>query len=465
MIKCVIKALCLSVFTCFFTGSDAWSMDTPLNQDKATQAFTDMFGAPQTVSEMKSDKDQLFLAKTHKQGNHYFRSGVTQIHAKGESKEMWGALKKELAMQMIFEVKWDSYILFNDGEEIVEYRHYHPGYFTIISSRAKFNIFGSEELDKYMDDKSAEFSRKGGQMADSNSTLDSITGMAMKAAGFGAGMIGDVLGQEFEGAEATKKIQESSNGARVMTESSLFSNRHYLIHYRMGRAHPDKAIPITLEGESFVVWHAMDTLQKEQEKARQTAILKSAYLIDQAILPEGRPARKGDYWKVGAGVFSDAIGLRSRRIQHHFGNVHLTRSDYDIDYNGHVSANLRLVASPNNLIHVVTAPSQVSSSTHETLDLKFVPKAGEVLWAFDDQQISSIELRGEVFARIDHDIKFFPDTVSVLNPKFISKYTSTILERKMGETDRHKRLFKQLQTIGSSLFSGWNHLPTSEEVL
>jgi len=389
-----------------------------LNQEKAVDEVWDLFGSSSDINaEQKTSEDMKLLSQGLKENYMYRRYTRTEINAIGESKEYFGMLEKNAHLKYIVEQVWDSYVLYSKSGKILEYRNFAYGQGVSVASKVGFKIKYFEKIGDALKD-------MGTKMGAGNSGFKGAVGSLLSKTGM-------LTSNEWTGVEAKKKLSDAAGNFQGVLEPSLFSNMHYLILYRLGENYPDKVIRITPEGLGFSIWSPLTQKQETEEEVRKGTILRSSYLIDKAILPDGKPAYKGDSWRVNANIFGDVLGLKTeRRLQYTAGSVGFMRDQSDTMYKGNKFALLKLWGSEiDNKILLKTIPQKVKSGTKETITVHFIPEYGHVFWDFKDRQITLIEFKGKAEIQEYQEKDWWPDVNITVKPRFNSHYNSIIMER------------------------------------
>lgn len=386
------------------------------DQEKMKGETWDLFGQSTNFDKkQKGSEDAKILEQTLQHLHLYRHSAFTRIEAVGKSKEIWNLVEKDVELLYITEQPWDSFILYNRNGKIIEYRLFFPSKIFSAASKAGFKI-------KYIDKIGDSLKKLSGKIGGGRSGFKGAVSTALNK-------LGMLTKNEWEGEEAKQKLQDRA-GNKGMLEPTIFSNLQYLIFYNLGDKYPANVIRIVPEGEGFAKWESFTEEEEIEEEIRKGTILRTAYLIDKAILPDGKPAKKGARWRVKANVFGDVMGLKTgRRLQKTLGSLSVIREESDAIYKGQKNAVISLVG-PNmdNRIILETKPKRSESKTMETYLVHFIPNDGLVFWDFESRHISMIELNGVAEIERFHKKDWWPDTKLTVTPKFKSKYEAIIKE-------------------------------------
>ena len=431
-----IQVLLLALVPGICFGLDSES--NIIEQERVRQESSWLFpNDPKVETKIESDEDVRFLAQTLREFCMYGRSAYTHIKAKGESKK-FPMLKKYADFLYVTEQNWSSYILFNDHGKILEFRQFFPSAILSAESKVGFEI----KFVSRFGDRLAEWGRELGQ---SSSLVKSSVGRIMETTGMAAR-------QEYEGDEAKRILADEAGNYSGVLEQTLFSNTSYLVFYDLGNSVPDKVVRVVLEGNTFKEWEAVafsDERSRDEESIRKGTILRGAYIVDKAILPEGKPARKGDKWMIPADVFGEVMGLRTNvRLQTTSGRVSLKRDDYDATRNGEKLAVLSLGGNHTaNQIVLKTYPKRLDDGAQETIEAVFMPTYGKLYWNFSQKQITSVELWGKAELQQSVGVDWGFDKTVVMTPDFHSIYESAIVEEDFLQIEKNRRMVQSLVEI------------------
>ncbi len=221
------------------------------------------------------------------------------------------------------------------------------------------------------------------------------------------------------------------------------------MRYTLKADTPDRVIRLWLEDDAYTAWAALSSAARKQEEFRKATILRGAYLVDRAILPEGKPARLGDSWYIPAHAFGDVMALRTdRRMKDISGSLHFKR-DQNQQYDGKPHANISMRGRGlDNRIHLSTHPKKTEETPEETTELVLLPDAAEIYWDLHDRKVSQIELVGKAEAVRKHNNTFpWSDKELTVQPEFDSLYQSKIRTTNFYEDSEAKEVIRKLMPL------------------
>ncbi|MFC1452930.1 hypothetical protein ACFLSJ_06250 [Verrucomicrobiota bacterium] len=336
--------------------------------------------------------------------------------------------------------RWSSYILHNRGGTILEYRRYYPSHVATLECRASYKIRGLESVRDFLKKQAVKFRQKG-------SAVEDLAGDLLNA-------MSELAGRDLSRIEAEEQIGEGSGPFQGVVKPTFFSGLHYLLVYDTGQKVPDEVIRISPTGTGFERWRPLGESERQAEKARRQMILKSAYLVDNAILPEGRPVTRGDAWRVPANTFADVMGLRTeRRLNEVSGSLAFRRTQSDPQFRGRAQAQIKLEgAEMDNRIVLSTIPQrqdrQRLPAASEVLRVSFVPEFGEVLVDVLDEQLSRIRVKGKAEGVQEEDCEIWGfDKEVTVQPAFSAVFDNTVADQNILSSDRQRKVVGSLLSI------------------
>ncbi|MEM7396972.1 MAG: hypothetical protein AAF492_31995, partial [Verrucomicrobiota bacterium] len=313
---------------------------------------------------------------------------------------------------------WSSYILINANDRILEYRRYYPSLVTALECKAEYRVRGLEKMHQYI--------KKQASKHQNNRWGDLLTS------------VNKLTSNDWSGVTAHTKVKENAGNFEGYVEPTLFSGLHYLLLYRNGVQTPQEVFRIEPSGEGFAPWKTLTEADRDREETRRRILLKGSYLLDNAILPEGRPVGPGDQWRVKANVFGDVMGLRTaQRLDKVSGSLGFRRTLDDPQRGDRRLAMIKLEGSEtDNRILLSSLPQTVVKpvrNLEETYAVTFSPEGGRAFFDPLNEQLVELELNGT--AGIDRKRKsglssvLGLDSTLTIAPTFTMEFKNRLLEK------------------------------------
>lgn len=421
----------------YVSSSIAYSSNFENMKDMQTEVLdeSEAFFGEKKATEAKGKLDTKFIQQILKPGYLYSHASLLNIQAKGRSTEYWGLSEKEAKLIMAVDQAWVSYVLCNKGGDILEIRMFMPSKIINMSTTAKYAIKPLKRI---------PFGEWGdkirGRNKNYNGLVDKILGKAREMAGDSLSFVEDATGHGLSGEQAMKRIQDSSGQFRGFTQPSLFSGKIYLLHYELKASTPEKVIRLIESGEGLKPWTPLNAKQQKEEDLRQNVILRGAYLVDRAILPQGKPAERGGDWYIPSSAFGDVLALRTEyRMRKIDGTLHFKRGP-NVPFDGLTHANIFLIGQGwQNRIFLSTKPKKTAKAEKESTEMVLLPESADIYWDLANRLVSKIEFAGKAELLRKYDKKWpFSDSELSVTPKFNSLYEA-IIRSKNFYADSEKR--------------------------
>lgn len=435
----VVSLLCGALLG--FAGTSEAGSDLPLDGKAAqAQSLNDLFGSgsPGEGETPATDIDKRYLSQSLVEGRSYKRMVKLSFEGQFSDSQVYKASATGQRLELN---TWDSHILFNDGLFVVELRRYAETHATTLFTEAGFSVPGLESVNDWLDETTEACKTRVQRMQADNSspTLLSVVRRLCASSEF----IDFYTGEHWEGTQAaTEAVKLHARGIHAHLEPTLFSAAEYIILYKLGSTRPSEVVRVrprlattsasvdSVPNIAYELYHLhqMGDDERMQEDARVAAIKRTAFALDEGLLPKGEPPRVGDRWEVDASVLGQVLGMStSTRIAILNGRLYMLRGS-DVKWDGldRPAAQLALDKNETNHVHVEMEPIRKDAGYLETDVFTMAPDSAFAYWAFDksERQIVEATVTGRAHFRRYADVSWWPDREISGTPYFQIRYTS-----------------------------------------